>query len=70
MGEESSKEIDEIMFETNYKIMTIVDEMRLFKFSKMDEGEKQTKYDALRKEFEKTMYLEEEKVKKIMEGFP
>ena len=34
----------------------------------MDEKEKQIKYTELRKEFEKIMFLEEEKVKKVMEN--
>ena len=58
------------MFEINDKINAIVDEMKLIKFSKMDEKEKQMKYDELRNEFEKIMYLEEEKIKKVMENFP
>ena len=70
MDAKSSKKIDEIMFEINDKINAIVDEMKLIKFSKMDEKEKQMKYDELRNEFEKIMYLEEEKIKKVMENFP
>ena len=66
MDTESSKKIDEIIFETNDKINAIVDEIKLIKFSKMDEKEKQIKYDELRKEFEKIMYLEEKRVKEVM----
>ena len=66
MDPESSKKIDEIMFETNDKINAIVDEIKLIKFSKMYEQEKQIKYDELRKEFEKIMYLEEKRVKEVM----
>jgi len=40
MSTESSKKIDEIMFETNDKINAIVYEIKLIKFSKMDEKEK------------------------------
>lgn len=68
MSTESSKKIDEIMFETNDKINAIVGEIKLIKFSKMDEKEKQIKYTELRKEFEKIMFLEEEKVKKVVEN--
>lgn len=68
MYTESFKKIDEIMYETNDKINAIVDEMKLIKFSKMDEKEKQIKYTELRKEFEKIMFLEEERIKKIMEN--
>jgi len=68
MDLESSKKIDEIMFETNDKITAIVDEIRLIRFSKMDENEKQTKYDKLRKEFENVMYMEEKRVEELMEN--
>jgi hypothetical protein len=40
MDPESSKKIDEIIFETNDKITAIVDEIRLIRFSEMDETEK------------------------------
>ena len=66
MDLESSKEIDEIIFETNDKISAIVDEIRLIRFSKMDEKEKQIKFDKLRKEFEKVMYTEEKLVEEVM----
>ena len=68
MDIESSKKIDEIIFETNDKINAIVDEIKLIRFSRMDDQEKQTKFDKLRKEFEKIMYLEEKRVKDIMEN--
>jgi hypothetical protein len=68
MYAESSKKIDEIIFETNDKINAIVDEIKLIRFSRMDDQEKQTKFDKLRKEFEKIMYLEEKRVKDIMEN--
>ncbi|MEK0320922.1 MAG: hypothetical protein QQN61_07515 [Nitrosopumilus sp.] len=41
MNPESSKKIDEIIFETSNKISAIVDEIRLIKFSNMNEKEKQ-----------------------------
>ena len=66
MNLESSKKIDEIMFETNDKITAIVDEIRLIRFSKMNEKEKEIKYDILRKEFEKVMCTEEKRVEEIM----
>jgi len=66
MDPESSKKIDEIMFETNDKINAIVEEIRLIRFSKMDEREKQVKYDVLRNEFEKVMHLEEKRVEEVM----
>ena len=68
MDTESSKKIDEIIFETNDKINAIVEEIRLIRFSKMDEKEKQTKYDELRKEFKKVMSLEEKKIKEVMKN--
>ena len=68
MDPESSKKIDEIIFETNDKISAIVDEIRLIKFSNMNEKEKQIKFDKLRKEFEKVMYVEEKLVEEVMEN--
>ena len=41
MDPESTKKIDEIMFETNDKINAIVEEIRLIRFSKMNEKEKE-----------------------------
>jgi len=66
MDPESSKKIDEIIFETNDKITAIVDEIRLIKFSMMNEKEKQIKFDELRKEFEKVMRIEEKLVEEVM----
>lgn len=62
---ETQKKIDDVMFETNAKISAIVDEIRNIRFSKMDEGEKQTKCDHLRKEFERIMFEEEKKIEEI-----
>jgi len=66
MDLESSKKIDEIIFETNDKISAIADEIRLIRFSKMNEKEKQIKFDELRKEFEKVMIIEEKRVEEVM----
>ena len=66
MNPESSKKIDEIIFETNDKISAIVDEIRLIRFSKMGEKEKQIKFDKLRIEFEKVMRIEEKLVEEVM----
>ena len=66
MDPESSKKIDEIMFVTNDKINAIVEEIRLIRFSQMDEKEKQVKYDVLRNEFEKVMHIEEKRVEEVM----
>ena len=68
MNPKSSKKIDEIIFETNDKISAIVDEIRLIKFSNMNEKEKQIKFDKLRKEFEKVMYVEEKLVEEVMKN--
>jgi len=68
MNPESSKKIDEIIFETNDKINAIVEEIRLIRFSKMDEEEKENKFDELRKEFEKVMSLEEKRVEEVMKN--
>ena len=65
MDSDTQKKIDDIMFETNAKISAIVDEIRNIRFSKMDEDEKQTKCDHLRKEFERVMFEEEEKIEEI-----
>ena len=68
MDPESSKKIDEIIFETNDKINAIVEEIRLIRFSQMDEKEKQVKYDVLRNEFEKVMHIEEKRVEEVMKN--
>jgi len=68
MDPQSSKKIDEIMFETNDKINAIVEEIRLIRFSQMDEEEKQVKYDVLRNEFEKVMHIEEKRVEEVMKN--
>jgi predicted oxidoreductase (fatty acid repression mutant protein) len=68
MDLESSKKIDEIIFETNDKITAIVNEIRLIRFSKMAEDEKEAKYNKLREEFEKVMFMEEEKVEKVIKN--
>ena len=68
MDPKSSKKIDEIMFETNDKINAIVEEIRLIRFSQMDEKEKQVKYDVLRNEFEKVMHIEEKRVEEVMKN--
>ena len=68
MNVNSSKEIDEIIFETNDKINAIVDEIRLIKFSKLNDEEKQVKYNQLRKEFEEIMLIQEKKITKLMDN--
>jgi len=68
MNPESSKKIDKIIFETNDKINAIVEEIRLIRFSKMDEKEKESKFDELRTEFEKVMSLEEKRVEEVMKN--
>ena len=62
MDPETQKKIDEIMYETNDKISSIVNEIRNIRFSKMDENEKQNKCDKLREEFEQVMREEENKI--------
>jgi len=68
MDPESSKKIDEIIFETNDKINAIVEEIRLIRFSQMDEKEKQVKYDVLRNEFEKVMHIDDKRVEEVMKN--
>jgi hypothetical protein len=70
MESESSKKIDEIMFETNDKINAIVYEIREIRFLKMAEKEKPIKYDKLRKEFEKVMRVEENLIEEVMKNSP
>ena len=65
MNPETQKKIDEIMYETNDKISSIVDEFRNVRFSKLDDPEKQTKCDRLREEFEQVMLEEENKIELI-----
>ncbi len=62
MDTEMQKKIDEIMYETNDKISSIVDEIRNVRFSKMEENEKQIKCDKLREVFEQVMLEEESKI--------
>jgi hypothetical protein len=69
MKSETSSKIDEIMFETNDKINAIVYEIREIRFSRMSEEEKQVKYEELRKEFEKIMHLEENRIEDIMKNY-
>ncbi len=66
MDPESSKKIDEVIFETNDKISAIADETRSIRFSKM--SEKEIKFDKLRKEFEKVMRIEEKLVEEVMKN--
>lgn len=70
MNPEAQKKIDEILYETNEKISSIVNEIRNIRFSKMSENEKQIKCDKLRQEFEQVMIKEEEKVVKVMNDYP
>lgn len=65
MNPEIQKKIDEIMYETNDKVSSIVDEIRNIRFSKMSENEKQSKCDKLREEFEHVMIEEEKKIEEI-----
>ncbi len=65
MNPEIQKKIDEIMYETNDKVSSIVDEIRNIRFSKMSENEKQSKCDKLREEFEHVMFEEEKKIEEI-----
>lgn len=66
MDKESEKQIDDIMYETNEKVSSIVNEFRNIRFSNMNESDKQTKCAKLREEFEKIMCDEEKKIEKVM----
>ena len=70
MNSVAQKKIDEIMYETNEKISSIVNEIRNIRFSKMSENEKQVKCDKLREEFERVMIEEEKKIESLMKQFP
>jgi len=70
MDPQLQKQVDEIMYETNEKISSIVAEIRNIRFSKMNENEKQAKCDKLRVEFEQVMIEEEEKIVKVMKECP
>ena len=65
MNSETQKKIDEIMYETNDKISSIVNEIKNIQFSKMGEKEKQIQCDKLREKFEQVMLEEEKKIELI-----
>lgn len=69
MNPEAQQKIDEVIFETDDKINAIVNEIRIIRFSNMDDAEKQPKLDHLREEFEKVMMEEEKKVEQIMTDY-
>lgn len=69
MNAEMQKRIDEIMYETNDKISSIVDEIRNVRFSKMEENKKQIKCDKLREEFEQVMLEEENKIEAVTKKY-
>ena len=69
MHAEMQKRIDEIMYETNDKISSIVDEIRNVRFSKMEENNKQIKCDKLREEFEQVMLEEENKIESVTKKY-
>ncbi|MEK6980574.1 MAG: hypothetical protein AABW66_03860 [Thermoproteota archaeon] len=48
MNTKKQQKIDEIMYETNDKVSSIVSEIRQIRFSKLDEQEKNKKLDRLR----------------------
>lgn len=68
MDPEMQKKVDEIMYETNGKISAIVNELRLIRFSKMEDSEKEHKSDKLREEFEQVMIEEEKKIEELIKN--
>ena len=48
LNTKKQQKIDEIMYETNDKVSSIVSEIRQIRFSKLDEQEKNKKLDRLR----------------------
>lgn len=53
LNTKKQQKIDEIIYETNNKINSIVSEIRQIRFSKLDEQEKNKKLDRLRVNKEK-----------------
>mgnify|MGYP001599404620 CR=1 FL=1 len=55
LNTKKQQKIDEIMYETNDKISSIVSEIRQIKFSKLDEQEKNKKLDKLQEVIRKRL---------------
>ena len=58
------KMLDNIIYETNEKLGAIAEEMRLIKFSNLDDTSKNAKLTVLREEFQKML---DEQQKKVLE---
>lgn len=57
-----------MMYETNEKISNMVNEIRHIRFSKINENEKQTKYDKIVLKFEQIIIKEEKVIRNIYEN--
>ena len=59
------KMLDDIIYETSEKLGAIAEEMRLIKFSNLDDTSKDAKLGVLRQEFEKMLDDQQRKVLEI-----
>ena len=57
--------LDDIIYETNEKLGAIAEEMRLIKFSNLDDTSKDTKLKVLRHEFQRMLDEQQRKVLEI-----
>ena len=59
------KMLDDVIYETNEKLGAIAEEMRLIKFSNLDDTSKDAKIKILREEFQKMLDKQQRKVLEI-----
>ena len=65
METDKEKLIDDIICETNEKLVAIAEEIREIKFSTLDESSKESKLEVLRGEFQKILDEQQKRVLKI-----
>ena len=65
MVTDKEKLIDDIICETNEKLIAIAEEIREIKFSTLDESSKESKLEVLREEFQKILDEQQKRVLKI-----
>ena len=65
MVTDKEKLIDDIICETNEKLIAIAEEIREIKFSTLDESTKESKLEVLREEFQKILDEQQKRVLKI-----
>ena len=68
MDPQKEKEIDNIICETNEKLGAIAFEIREIKFSNLDDDSKESKLDVLRKEFQKILDEQQNRVLSITQN--